>query len=715
MNEPAPRGATSLSDVLPFGPYGLVCPVAANDLAVSFAATFRPAETPLLLALKVFRPEFADEGFVDALLIEARKARRLNHVNVGQTFDIAQHGELLYLTAEFVDGVPVSALQAAAGAGRRPVTAEVAAFIAAEACSGVAYAHARRGDKGQPLGIVHLGITPSRLLLSKSGTVKVIDFGVAQVSIRSNFAAQADPNWLHYAAPESARGESGDAQTDVFGIGAVLHHLLTGEWIYHGRDGTALREAAQIGHVPRVLDTDPSVPPGLAEIVDRCLAAVPEDRYADASEVRTALAGWLRTHAPGFGRHRLKNYLTRLLPDQTYDIFPGERWETLHRKHFALHDPASLLDDEIQPWPGADERTALDAWMDEPVLPNVEGLDLRQMSTGAHPSVRGSSGPSPLARALRESTSGAKRSARANAPAESAARHEPQSSAGAALQQGPLPHSDTPAGPKGADASAPVSSASASESAAAQRPAAERPTQQRLVRTDEVPKVDEPIDFDSFSDAVYEDDDDDLAGLTRAELSGDRSGSSLGVFPVVLTLLLLGGAAFGVYTLVERANASATPTGAANAAQVFVTSRPQGARIFVDGMPGATTPAPVRVGPAGGDIRVELAGYVSPPAERAGGEGPRELVFELSPQPHTLTITSEPPGADVSYLGGSVGATPTELGPLEVDARSGLPLVLRLDGYLEERVEARWEPGRERSTTHVVLTPLAEGSGEEEE
>ena len=667
MTEQDAASARSLEDVLPFGPYGVVCPIAANDVAVSFVATFRPAETPMLVALKAFRAEYADEAFAEALALEGRKARRLNHVNVGQTFDVARHDELLYLTTEFVDGVPVSALQAAAGAGRRPVTAEVAAFIAAETCSGIAYAHARRDERGTPLEIVHLGIAPSRLLLSKTGTVKVIDFGVAQVALRHGYAAQANPNWLSYTAPELVRGEDGDARSDVFSIGAVLHHLLTGRRIYQSREGAGLREAAKIGHVPKTLDTDTSAPPGLAEIVDRCLAADPDERYASAGEARSALAAWLRTNAPGFGRHRLRNYLTRLLPEQTYNLLPDERWDALHRKHFVLHDPATLVDEDVQAWEGAAERASLEEMMEAPRLPALAGLDLRRMETGAHATVH--SAPRQIREALE-----------ADLPA--TASKDAQTGQGAAVE---------------------VRATARTAPAASEEP-------QRLAHTASTAEAapDEPIDFDRFAQAVLDESNDPLASMTRADLAGEAYGRRLGVTPVLIGLLLLTGAALATYSVIDRANAgddvgTAETSPGANA---FVSSRPQGAQILLDGVPGAITPGPIVIPEGGANLEVSLAGYASPPPVRVERDDQHEYVLELTPLPHTATITSDPAGASVTYLGSALGVTPVELGPLRVDPREGVAIVVHLDDRRAHKT-VTWEPGSQHVEVHVVLEPPA--------
>lgn len=702
-----------------FGPYSLLRAIAETRDSVSFAARFEgQRDKPHVLAIKVMRPQMLQvPGLPDALVEEMGLAVRLNHVNVAQVFDCGRAGDHAYIALEFVDGIPLSMVHDAVAPGQKAVTTEVAAFVCAEACAGLAYAHGRRDEKGNVLGIVHSRVSPRTVLLSKSGLVKVVDFGLAR-TLTSHAPEVTDNADLSFLAPEVVRGEDFDQRADIFSIGAIAHLLLTGRTIYGNAVGEELETKARRGYVPAVLDTDDSVPEPLAELVDKALSPDPAERFEDATELRSGLAAWLRRNAPGFGRHRLKNYLTRLLPQATYGLFPDTDWEPLHRKNFRFLDPDSLITESVEF--DADLPTSKDAiepLLDDPEVPRMRRLDLAAMDTGAHKMVREQAFAAARARGntvpQQRVTTGTRARVVRTPPPMPAVNEEIFASRSYESGGQSVAASGTASTDDELDSISGEQSPfeSSGEQTPAPRAAQARPAADDDFDFDAPPPVDATVDApgEVQIDPAYVYDDTIDPALQRAAVAESEvdvapvrpTGTIIGVI-LGLALLAVGGY-FVKDAIDQRAEAVVT---APQQAMVFVTSRPQGARILLDGNDtGLTTPAPLRSLPSSAaQVTVSLAGFDTPSALTLDPNAPPpQLAFELEPTEHRIRIDSDPSGALVLMDGQSVGTTPAVIGPMRVDYRRGVDLVLRLDGYLDEHVSVDWAAGETESSVRRPL------------
>lgn len=231
------------------------------------------------VAIKRLLPELAnDKVFVERLIQEAKLLVGLQHGNIVSVLDLARDGEDVFLVMDFVDGPSLRQLLKARGT--RGLSLGVAAYIVQSAASGLEFAHARPGG-----AIIHADISPSNLLLTTSGEVRVADFGIAR---RENTGAGVVEGKWAYMAPEQARGESLQPRSDVFALGVVLYELITGAHPF-GRQVTAdERESEQMRVIPpRVVR--PSVPHGLDAICMKALAHDPRDRYARMQQMVDAI------------------------------------------------------------------------------------------------------------------------------------------------------------------------------------------------------------------------------------------------------------------------------------------------------------------------------------------------------------------------------------------------------------------------------------------
>jgi serine/threonine protein kinase len=287
------RAAPSL--VLPrtFGRYALFDFIGRGGMAEIYLARERTEiGATRRCVVKQILPEFAsDRKFSEMLVHEAKLAARLSHANVVHVLDLGREDGRLFIAMEYVEGFDVNDLLRRCSQAKVPLPFAFAILILREALRGLDYAHRRADDEGRPLGLVHRDVSPSNLLVSFEGEVKVCDFGIA----RANDALEDAPQELDevikgkagYMSPEHARGEPIDARADVFAAGIVLWEMAAGRRLYRAVDGSLLEQArqAQIPELPSGLPGDEQ----LRQIVAKALSVDRDARYPSAAAMHRDL------------------------------------------------------------------------------------------------------------------------------------------------------------------------------------------------------------------------------------------------------------------------------------------------------------------------------------------------------------------------------------------------------------------------------------------
>jgi serine/threonine protein kinase len=270
-----------------------------------------------LLVVKLLLAEHSrDPGFVAMFLDEARIAARLNHPNIGQIFDLGDVEGAYYLAMEYVPGVDLRTLEKDCQDRRRPLPLPLAARVFADAAAGLHYAHELTDDAGHALGVVHRDVSPSNLLVSFDGGVKLIDFGIAKAKGRSTATAAGQlKGKFAYMSPEQAEGDDLDRRSDLYSLGLVFHEVITGKRVLQRDSDTQTLKAAREGAVEPCSKLNPLVPASLDAVIGKALARKPEDRYATASEFGLAIEEWLlQSREPASTAH-LSGFLKGLYPD----------------------------------------------------------------------------------------------------------------------------------------------------------------------------------------------------------------------------------------------------------------------------------------------------------------------------------------------------------------------------------------------------------------
>ena len=259
------------------GRYELVRPLARGGMAEVYLARRRVAGVEKRVVIKRIRQERArDPRFLAMFVREARVSMALAHQNIVPTFDFGRADDALFLAMEHVEGRDLGVALALSCERGAPPAPLLAAFIAAECCRALDYAHGRRGPEGTPLGVVHRDLAPKNVLLSWNGEVKLADFGVAALVGDADGVMRGTPA---YMAPEQAHGQTVDPRSDLFALGLVLWEMLAGR---RCRDGADLAAVLAQARAATVAALPAATPPALVAVVERATAAAPAGRHPDA-------------------------------------------------------------------------------------------------------------------------------------------------------------------------------------------------------------------------------------------------------------------------------------------------------------------------------------------------------------------------------------------------------------------------------------------------
>ena len=274
------------------GRYQLLLPIARGGMGQVWAARrvgSRGADG--LVAVKTLLPTHEDSEQLQAMLrSEARLASQIRHPNVAETLELGEHEGTFYLVMEWVEGEPLEQiLRAARSMGGIPIP--VAVHLIVQGLRGLHAAHEAHDDKGQLLGLVHRDISPQNLLVTYSGKVKLVDFGVAKATHRMSqpTAFGEVKGKFAYMAPEQVQGERLDARADVFAMGIVLYRITTGKHPFKSDNPAAtIRKILSDGTtLPSALV--PGYPAALEQVVMKALVRDRKERFASAREMMDAL------------------------------------------------------------------------------------------------------------------------------------------------------------------------------------------------------------------------------------------------------------------------------------------------------------------------------------------------------------------------------------------------------------------------------------------
>jgi serine/threonine-protein kinase len=249
------------------------------------------------VAIKRILPHLVeDPRFVRLLIAEAKLLANLRQRNIVQVYDVGVGDDGgFFVVLEYVDGKDIAALCERVELARERFPRDLALHVAAEVCDALDHAHSAEDEHGQRLGLVHRDVSPSNVLVSRAGEIKLTDFGIAKPTAQQQSVVGSIVGKLAYMSPEQARGESVGPASDVYALGIVLWELLLGRPMYGANVDLRVIDRVRKAAVPRPREIDPSFPRGLEDIVLSALALHPRDRFRSAGDFGAALRDYRYT------------------------------------------------------------------------------------------------------------------------------------------------------------------------------------------------------------------------------------------------------------------------------------------------------------------------------------------------------------------------------------------------------------------------------------
>ncbi len=317
-----------------------------------------------LVVLKRILPQHAlDPELLRMFVDEARLSATLTHPHITEVYDVGTDGDAPFFAMEYVHGANLRELlrahARAAGRPAAPLQLAHAIGIVAAAADGLHYAHERVGPRGEPLGIVHRDVSPSNVLVSYDGAVKVSDFGIAKWAYQRTQTQEGTlKGKFAYMSPEQCRGRNVDRRSDVFALGTILYELTTGAPPFSGdSDLEILNWIATGAATPPSWPEERGVyPASLAAIVMRALAPDPADRFATMQALQIALEAFAREASLPVSTVALGGLMQEMFAEELAAWRAAERAGKSLAEHLAARSVTIRSSDKD------DEPTATDAF-----------------------------------------------------------------------------------------------------------------------------------------------------------------------------------------------------------------------------------------------------------------------------------------------------------------------------------------------------------------
>ncbi len=278
------------------GKYELLEKIGSGGMAEVYMARLTGVEGfEKIVVVKKILPGYARNlSFIQMLIQEAKLTSVLQHPNIVQIFELDNVDGQYYIAMELVDGKDLLKILTRCADRRQLLPAEVVCFIASEVCKGLHYAHRAKDIYGNSLNIIHRDVSPSNIIMSWDGHVKVMDFGVAKARTEETQGGKfVLRGKLGYMSPEQVRNEELDARSDVFSLGVVLFESLTLKRLFLGKTDLDTLINIRDVNIDKKLSKYPYIDDGLKSVLRKALARDRDERFSSAQEFQVALADYL--------------------------------------------------------------------------------------------------------------------------------------------------------------------------------------------------------------------------------------------------------------------------------------------------------------------------------------------------------------------------------------------------------------------------------------
>lgn len=324
-----------------FGRYVLLEKIGVGGMAeILRAKTFGAAGFEKEFAIKLILPTLInDDEFVDMFINEAKIAVSLYHANIVQVFDLGQIEGQYYIAMEYVHGKDLLDVLARCADREIKLPLHIVLFATMEMLKGLDFAHRAKNPYGEELNIVHRDVSPSNILISYAGDVKVGDFGVAKAAVRRTLTESGTlKGKVGYMSPEQVMGEAIDSRSDVFSAGIVFFEALSMKRLFTGSSDLNIMLRIRDTNIDEHLERIGPLPKELKDIIRRALAKHREERYQSAGEFYQALVDFCFHYGIKITGADLSNFMRRLFAKEIEE----EKARRMSESQNPLFDSAGL-------------------------------------------------------------------------------------------------------------------------------------------------------------------------------------------------------------------------------------------------------------------------------------------------------------------------------------------------------------------------------------
>ncbi|MBI5508411.1 MAG: serine/threonine protein kinase [Deltaproteobacteria bacterium] len=302
-----------------FGGYSLLEQIGVGGMAEVFLARHSGVEGfEKEIVIKRIRPHLsAIPSFVNMFLGEAKLAAQLNHPNIVQIYDLGKIKDSFFIAMEYVPGRDMSAVIPKSKATAIPFPVEYALKIASNVCEALYFAHTKADALGMPLHIVHRDVSPENIRVAWTGTVKILDFGIAKAATQLHETKAGEiKGKLIYMSPEQVMGKDVDHRSDIFSLGVVLYEWFTGLKLFSGENDLAIMNNIIEGKIypPSYFRDD--IPAEVESILMKALEKEPKRRYANACDMQLDIDTYLAGCEFTPSNIHLANFMKQLFKDE---------------------------------------------------------------------------------------------------------------------------------------------------------------------------------------------------------------------------------------------------------------------------------------------------------------------------------------------------------------------------------------------------------------
>ena len=295
------------------GRYQLLDRIAFGGMAEIYRAkTFDRSGRPHLVAVKRVLDHLTSDGeFIQMLVDEAKVTASLRHENIARLYEFSHTEDDEYFIAmEWVDGKDVRSILERHRHRKQPLPPEHCAWVVMEVANALDAAHRQKDGRGQALQIVHRDVSPSNMLCSYAGEVKLCDFGIAKATTsRVQTRTGVIKGKVKYMSPEQALGRKLDHRSDLFSLGTVLYEMLTLEAPFAAPTEVELIFAVRDAHKRDARTVVRTIPAEINAIVDKAMTKSRSQRFQSGKEMAQALRRFLDDYKPGYRRSHFARFM----------------------------------------------------------------------------------------------------------------------------------------------------------------------------------------------------------------------------------------------------------------------------------------------------------------------------------------------------------------------------------------------------------------------